>query len=211
MATFNKILTLAERLQEIVDLSYRILCNKVAAGNVSIPNEASMQMQFGTILNSVGKLYEVDKHDRFTIELESPKEIEASAKSSKGIARCDIYIALARNKSKATAAIELKHFRKGPNEAVTDNRFFVLQDLENLEHYMEKEPKLQCYEIVYTDNLNHTINKAGLTVNIGHKAQAPSQLIYTQNREVNLKGGHTFLWDIYGSKESAHCFMKVHF
>lgn len=186
----NKIPTLAERLQEIVDLSYRILCNKVAAGSIQIPNEASMQMQLGTILNWVGKLYELDKRDHISVELESPKEIEDTCKSMKGMARCDIYVTLACSNSKATAAIELKHFKKGPNEAVTDNRFSVLQDLENLEHYKAKERKLQCYEIVYTDNVNHTINKSNLTINIGNGAVAPSVTKYTKEREVKLKELH---------------------
>ena len=113
----HKVPTLTERLQEIVELSYRILCNKVAAGSIQIPNEASMQMQLGTILNWVGKLYELDKYDHIFVELESPKEIAETCKS-KGKARCDIYVTLTNGNSKAAAAIELKHLKKDPNDQI---------------------------------------------------------------------------------------------
>lgn len=208
--TQHKVPTLTERLQEIVELSYRILCNKVAAGSIQIPNEASMQMQLGTILNWVGKLYELDKNDHIFVELESPKEIAETCKS-KGKARCDIYVTLTNGNSKAAATIELKHLKKDPNEAVTDNRFFVLQDLENLEQYKVNEPDLMCYEIVYTDNINHTINKAGLTVNIGDGATSPQELKYTQERKVVLQGHYTFLWDVYDNGSEKHCFLKLSF
>lgn len=210
-AEFLKTPTLTKRLQEIVDLSYHILCNKVAAGSISLPNEASLQMQLGTILNWVGKLYEFDKHDRIVVELESPKEIDTTTKSSNGKARCDIYVTLVHGNSKATAAIELKHLKRSVNEAVTDNRFSVYQDLENLECYKKKEPKLLCYEIVYTDNLNHTVHKPHLTVNIGHGAVADTHVKYTKEREITLKGSYTFGWNIYGNEETPHCFMIIKF
>ena len=74
MQQFNEIPTLSDRLRQIVELSYTILCNKVAAGSFNVPNEASIQMQLGSIINWVGKMFEFDKHDRVVVELESPKE-----------------------------------------------------------------------------------------------------------------------------------------
>lgn len=211
MQQFNEIPTLSDRLRQIVELSYTILCNKVAAGSFNVPNEASIQMQLGSIINWVGKMFEFDKHDRVVVELESPKEIAKTSKSISGRARCDIYVTLSCGESKAVAAIELKHLKKDPNEAVTDNRFSVLQDLENLEQYKASESELLCYEIVYTENINHTLCKENCVVNIGNGAIAPQLLEYTQNRKVKLNGTYTFLWNVYKEGEGYHCFLKVAF
>lgn len=203
----KKILSLQERLENIVDLSYTILCNKVASGGVVIYNEASLQMQLGIILDSIGRMYQFDRKDCIRVELESPIQVPPTCKSKNGLARCDIRITLSQGKSKAEAVIELKHFRKDPNEAVTDNRFSVIQDLENLEHYKSVFPKIKCYEIVYTDNINHTINKGKNTINIGEGATISGGTNYTQGRVVNLANTHVFHWDIYNE----HYFMKISF
>lgn len=47
---------LKERLQEIVEMSYRLLCNKIVGGLVDVDNEASMQMQLGVIMKTIGQL-----------------------------------------------------------------------------------------------------------------------------------------------------------
>ena len=211
MQQLKEIPSLSVRLHQIVGQSYAILCNKVAAGSFNVPNEASLQMQLGTIINWVGKMYEFDKQDRILVELESPKEISKTSKSSTGRARCDIYVTLSCGMSKAVAAIELKHLKKDPNEAVTDNRFSVLQDLENLEQYKASEPELLCYEIVYTENINHTLCKENCVVNIGNGAVAPHLLEYTQNREIRLNGTYIFTWDVYKENDNNHCFLKVAF
>ena len=77
-----------ERLKEIVKISYSILCNKVAYGDIKIANEASLQMQFGVILKQVGHLYEFADTDKFLIDLETTQAISPTIKSSKGQARC---------------------------------------------------------------------------------------------------------------------------
>lgn len=146
-----------ERLKEIVKISYSILCNKIAYGDIKIANEASLQMQFGVILKQVGQLYEFAGTDRFSIELEAIQPISPTTKSSKGQARCDISLRFSmENNDTANAIIELKHFKYDKtSEAVADNRFAIMKDIENLEHYKEKDSQLLCYEILYTDNKNY--------------------------------------------------------
>lgn len=112
MARVKKMPTLAERLQEIVELSYQIFCNKVAAGSISIPNEASMQMQLGMILNSVGKLYEFLPKENFSVQLEIPQDIEETEKTPTGNARCDIELKFSSGQKAVHAAIEIKRFKK---------------------------------------------------------------------------------------------------
>ena len=77
--TINTI-TLKDRLREIVDISYRILCNKIVSKSISISNEASFQLQFGVILKQIGQLYEFDEKDRFYIQLEDVQTIDVTQK-----------------------------------------------------------------------------------------------------------------------------------
>lgn len=82
---------LKERLQEIVETSYRLLCNKIVGGLVDVDNEASMQMQLGVIMKTLGQLYEFSPEDRFSITLERVvKSDDIQTWKSKGKARIDI-------------------------------------------------------------------------------------------------------------------------
>ena len=65
-----------ERINEIINTSYKILCNKIASGNIDVYNEASLQLQFSVILKSIGQLYEYEIKDRFEIELEKKIDLE---------------------------------------------------------------------------------------------------------------------------------------
>ena len=76
-----------ERLKQIIDLSYKLLCHKVVAESITVHNEASLQMQLGIILKQIGQLYEFDKNDRFTVELEAWIKIPSTNKSANGKAR----------------------------------------------------------------------------------------------------------------------------
>ena len=80
----NDILTLKERLIEIVETSYRILCNKIVLQSINIPNESSFQLHFGVILKQIGLLYEFEDGDRFSIQLEDVQSINSTQKRKNG-------------------------------------------------------------------------------------------------------------------------------
>ena len=195
-----------ERLQDIIELSYKLLCNKVAKGNIEIPNEASFQLHLGTILKIVGQLYEFRDKDRFVIKLEAPQEIDATEKSKKGVARCDIELGIYYGETcKAKAYVELKHFRKSANAATTDNRFALFLDLKNLETY-KSTSDIFC-EIVFSNDKNYTI--AGKSkIDIGNGVSSPKEIIYTETKKVSLDGQYTFQWDTFS--DNCH-FLKVLF
>ena len=157
----NNVLSLKERLTEIVDISYRVLCNKIVSQSINIPNEASLQLQLGVILKQVGQLYEFSTEDRFTIQLEDVQDINATQKSKNGKARCDIMLKHCKKASK-----------KASSETITDNRFSIWCDLENLENYKEvfsqKNQELIGYEILYTNNPNYANPGSTSYVKIGH-------------------------------------------
>ena len=193
--------SIEERLKQIIDLSYKLLCHKIVAGSINIHNEASLQMQLGIILKQIAQLYEFDKKDRFTIELERWIEIPSTIKSANGRARCDIVIEV---NDKKKVAIELKYFKQSENEAVTDNRFSLLLDLANLEQYKEANPGLLCYEIVYTDNENYT--KPDNRSKIKITPTIPQESEEYCGRTIKLQKAYASVWDSY-TKE--HHFLKI--
>lgn len=187
-----------ERLKEIVKISYSILCNKVAYGDIKIANEASLQMQFGVILKQVGHLYEFADTDKFLIDLETTQAISPTIKSSKGQARCDISLQFSiNNDNVAKAVIELKHFKYDKeNEAVADNRFSIMKDIENLEHYKEKDSQLLCYEILYTDNKNYANPHTTAGIKL---APTITQCFTYCQQTVELKAVYEAEWSNHGN------------
>ena len=203
--TINTI-TLKDRLREIVDISYRILCNKIVSKSISISNEASFQLQFGVILKQIGQLYEFDEKDRFYIQLEDVQTIDVTQKSKHGKARCDIMLSLKNGKDEFSVAIELKYFKKAEGETITDNRFRILCDIENLENYKKRNVKLCCFEILYTDNSNYANPNSISYIKIGQGATVNAGQHTSNNRVVNLDNQYTFNWDIY---DVDYCFLKI--
>ena len=201
---FLSILSIEDRLKQIIDISYKLLCNKIVSGGIRIDNEASLQMQLGVILKQIGQLYEFSNNDHFTVELETWQDISSTSKSNKGRARCDIFLKFISESEAKEAAIELKYFKHSTNEAVTDNRFSLLLDLENLEQYKTNNPNLLCYEIVYTDNENYAKldnrSKIKITPTISGNTKPYA------GRTITLQKSYSSIWDSY-TKE--HHFLKI--
>ena len=196
--------TLKERLQEIVETSYRLLCNKIVGGLVEVDNEASMQMQLGVIMKTIGQLYEFSEHDRFSITLEHVVKDDAiQTWKSKGKARIDIMLTLYDGRNSCSAALELKYFPKADGETVTDNRFYMLADLENLETYLRLGMADLGYFILYTTNKNYTTDaRSGVKIGNEEAVEGP---VTSNGRTVNLSGSYQLRWDTY--KDGKHCFL----
>ena len=60
------------RLKEIVNLSFKSLYEKINGGLVIVENEASLQLQFSSIIKTIGDLFVHQKDELFSIELEKP-------------------------------------------------------------------------------------------------------------------------------------------
>lgn len=189
-----------EKLNKIVRQAFELLMFKILEGSLEINNEISLQLHFGVILQQLGKMYEFSRDDRFIILLETKKEITPTSKTPNKKARCDIELQFYhKNKLESKAYIEIKLFKGGPNETVTENRFSVMCDIENLEHYKD-DGKSLCYLLVVTDNINHTINKANLNLCIGNGAIARGR-IRQNGKEVLLSGNYTFKWESCNKKD----------
>lgn len=147
-----------DRLIEIVELSYKIMCNKIVHKGIKVDNEASFQLQLAYILKYVGNLYEFSDNDRFKIELENYLTLsKKSIKSKSYKARVDIILSLGNSKVTHNCAIELKYFKKA-NHREPNNRYDVFKDLSNLESYRDSGIDL-CYFMLGTDH-EHYVNQA---------------------------------------------------
>lgn len=196
-----------ERLLLVIDQAYLLLRQKISGKEIKVHNEASMQLQFGSLLKSIGQLYEFSPNDHFCIELESPEEISPTAKSPQK-ARCDIKLSFFEGRqstAKAKAFIELKYFKHDDNttETITSNRFSVFMDLENLERYQDEKRDVNstkpiCYEIVFAENSTYCSPKKEINnnLNIGEgESNNPGKLIKYRSKEVNLKNKYVFHWN----------------
>lgn len=197
---------LKERLNKIVEISYFILCNKIASKSINIDNEASFQMHYAVILKQIGQFFEFDDNDRFSIQLENVQTINITQKSKNGKARCDIMLSLNNKEDDYSIAIELKYFKKVQGETITDNRFSILCDIENLESYKKVHEKLDCYEILYTDNSNYANPKSSSYINIGNGSKLDAGRHSSNGRCVSIENSYTLKWDIY---DNNHCFLKL--
>ena len=193
-----------EVLEEIILLGLKMLKNKISGGLIDFNNEASMQMQFGIILNTLGKLFESNPNDVFNIELESNFYINSHFdKSNSNRAKVDIAMCFGNKDAYSTAAIELKYFKK-LNHREPNNRYDVFADISNLEKYKEEFFDIS-YLLVLTDH-EHYVNQNEYSddtkdFDFRHNKQYKSktELIYRTEKPygypLSLNGNYIFKWD----------------
>lgn len=128
----------SDRLIEIVEFAYARLREKINGGRIRVENEASLQLQLSSILKTTGELYERNKSEIFSIELERPVLLPDAVfeKSGTSKAKIDIWLSFEdlETKERGRCAIELKFF-KYANHREPNNRYDVFSDIQNLEAY----------------------------------------------------------------------------
>ncbi len=139
----------SERLCCIVEESLAFLQKKVNQNRFSLSNEASFQLQFGSILKSIGELYSYSPDDRFFIEIEKTVFLNEGSfiKSKSNKANIDIVIGFETKtpSDKVSCAIELKFFKQGSGAPRNRYNFFV--DLHNLEQYMTQDFESEDFSV----------------------------------------------------------------
>ena len=193
----KQILSPAQRLRKIIDEGYEIFCQQVAGGVISLENEASMQLFLSNILLQLGQVNEFAKDEHFSIRLEAVQKDAGTEKSPKN-ARADIWIEFEKDsETVASAAIELKCFLHKKNAAVTDARYSVYKDLQNLEKYQETHPGLLICEIVYTRNTNLLADK-GLKFSIADGTIESCAVEENSSyKSIDLRHSYPVEWDMY--------------
>ncbi|MDE5887817.1 MAG: hypothetical protein K2H46_09565 [Muribaculaceae bacterium] len=202
----KQILSPAQRLRKIIDEGYEIFCQQVAGGVISLENEASMQLFLSNILLQLGQVNEFAKDEHFSIRLEAVQKDAGTEKSPKN-ARADIWIEFEKDsETVASAAIELKCFLHKKNAAVTDARYSVYKDLQNLEKYQETHLGLLICEIVYTRNTNLLADK-GLKFSIADGTIESCAVEENSSyKSIDLRHSYPVEWDMYAGD---NCFVKI--
>ena len=214
-----------ERLKDIVQYSYKILCCKIAEGEFEINNEASLQHQLSIIIKQIGQLFLFSSKESFIIELERKVTMMRPTNKSPKIAKCDIWFTIRDDSNiKSECAIEVKFFKYCKNtEATTDNRFSLLLDLENLEQYKRQTNNLLCYSIVYTTNENYTKKNTSSGIKltptiISSFSRKLTKYVRNQNGgkkaiqqtiNIHLDKEYPACWDIYKITQKFHGFLMV--
>jgi len=193
-----------KRVEEIIELSYNILTQKLANGSIKALNETSFQLEFGHILKTVGNLYEFRPEDKFHLEFEANVKLKsASIKSGTSNARVDLLIRYFNEDLETKVAIELKYFKK-VNHREPNNRYDVFKDLHNLENYRDNDFDL-CYFILLTDHKHYCYQEiysedtSDFDFRHGKKYISGTELVYkTQNpygKNIILKNNYKFEWE----------------
>jgi hypothetical protein len=107
-----------DRLNLIIDLSWKVFFEKITSGRIKINKESSMQLHYSSILNAVGELFCILPGETFSLELES----------SYGRKNLDVTCRF----DDISAAIELKCFRKYSNRAHDLDMYDVWVDITRL-------------------------------------------------------------------------------
>ncbi len=198
-------MTHENRIKQIVEIAYDRLCGKITGQRIEISNEASLQLQFASILKTLGELYEETPEERFNIELEKDVSLSSGAflKSKTEKAKIDIWFSLENVESgkKHSSAIELKYFKRA-NHREPNNRYDVFKDLHNLERYGSFVDA--GFLLVATDH-QHYISQEDFSQDTkdfdfreGRSYRAGTELVYrTQNPygpPIILKGNYDFSW-----------------
>lgn len=195
-----------ERLNRAFELSYECLRLKINGQRIRVESEASLQLQFASILKTVGELLEVDRDEYFSIELEKPVVHADSVfgKSGSKKAKIDVYCSYTnlRTRESTGCAIEMKFFKQ-KNHREPNNRYDVFADLHNLENYGLFADC--CFMVVATDH-DHYVSQAAYSPDTadfdfreGTKHQAGTVCTYRTlepyGPPIALARSYDFKWD----------------
>jgi hypothetical protein len=127
---------LAVRMRAAISFAWSLLAKKVNGGLIAINKEASLQLQFGYVLQQVLPLITFHKSEELGLELETGAKIDGSA--------CEIDVLFTGSAQSRThrIAVELKCYRtfasSGGKRGATDIFMKdVYEDLAILERYVE--------------------------------------------------------------------------
>lgn len=198
-------MTYEQRITQIVSTAYERLCGKITGQRIQVANEASLQLQFASILKTIGELYEESPSERFNIELEKNVTLPGGnfAKSGTEKAKIDIWISLsdAQSGKRHACAIELKYFKQA-NHREPNNRYDVFKDLQNLEHYGEFVDV--GFLLIATDH-SHYINQDEYSSDTedfdfrhGTEYKAGTEMVYRTKKPhgvpITLRNNYSFEW-----------------
>jgi hypothetical protein len=195
-----------ERVKGLIDLCWDSFSAKVGNGLVEVNKEASMQLQFAYLLNSVIALSEYSPDEVVTIELETGVSVGGR------IRECDIVIRIRKGDEFRFLPIELKCYKylaSSGNKRGAVDIFYkdVYADLELLEAYANVPSFLPGIQLTMTDfrNIPYPPKMTGkyIDYNITQGATIRGGIHLTtpiggKDVDIRLSGSYDFRWEQVG-------------
>ena len=194
------------RIDEILDISWRILKTRFIEKRYEISSEAPFQHYFAHIISTIGDTYCITRTEKFMVDLEVKLEGKNNNDEVKK-SYIDITCGFSRGgkDSQEKTAIELK-FKTKKQGASNDGKNNVFQDIERLEKTINEPSFGQGRFYMITDHQAYVneSTRGGLgtefTTHDGAETPANHEFYYPeskskQNVKVNLKNSYLFEWE----------------
>ena len=194
-----------ERINEILNTSWRILKTRFIEKRYEISCEAPFQHYFAHIISTIGDTYCITRSEKFMVDLEV--KLEEKNNNDKGKKNyIDITCGFSRggNDSREKTAIELK-FKTKSQGAPNDTRNLVFQDIKRLENARKEDSFSQGRFYMITDLQTYANkSKKGLgtvfRIHDGAETQANEEFYYPdstskKNVKVTLDDPYSFNWE----------------
>lgn len=194
----------ASRMKEILDEAWKIFKAQFIYRRNDIDKEAPFQLQFASIIKSVGELYSIKPGEQFFVGMETKCEgIKEDGKPKYVDITCGFRTG---SKSEFSCAIELK-FKTRQQSAQDIGRINVYQDLESLEKVCRKGGYDSGKFYMITDSRMYTALGKGevadqFMIYDGYTTQGNTTHIHDEPKwknnkycKVELKNQYRFEWE----------------
>jgi hypothetical protein len=193
------------RIDEILDISWRILKTRFIEGRYVISREATFQHYFAHIISTIGDTYCITRSEKFMVDLEEKLEVKNNHDEVKKN-YIDITCGFSRGgkEPKEKTAIELK-FKTETQGAQNEARINIFRDVERLEKAKSEHSFAQGRFYMITDHqvyVNESKTGVGtvFATHDGARTQANHEFHYPDSKsiedvKVNLKNSYLFEWE----------------
>ncbi len=196
-----------ERLNEVIDLSWKIFKSQFLNKRHEINKEAPFQHHFAQIISSIGQLFCTKRDEVFFVDLETKFHVEGLNANSYIDITCE-FGPSGNEKLRKKAAIELK-FKTARQSAQDSGRIDAFKDIQSLEVYCQHGYNFGRFFMI-TDSHPY-VGKSTIGVGTqfttyhGAKTVAGAKFNYTckgkEDINVHLKNPYEFSWEKENSDE----------
>lgn len=195
-------MTIEDRIEKIIDISWESYKYKVANGLLQPENEKMMQLQIALILQSVSALFEYKIAESIKVLLEYPVFIMNNVRRI-----IDIVLSYKNNADEFYFPIELKCYRKftrdgkGKRGAGNLGMYDYWEDIENIEHYARLDNFQFATQLTLTDDPYYATGKhAGSQVAVYSTNRTRESVFGSLVQSIKNRKGEITLDGVYSMK-----------
>lgn len=205
-----------EKLNMIIKMSWELLQRKVQNGLVKINKEASLQLQYASILQEMITIFRFSDDERVKIVLEDSIRMEAERKQE-----IDIVIEFEQQGMVRKIAIEMKCYRARTAVGTSRGGMLVFtsgvyEDIESLEKYKSLDSSfVKTYFLAMTDfeNFVHYYDDEKIpkymNYNISDNFELNGPVDFIEDEKIHINGNYKFEWTEVGSDGDKYYFLLL--